>query len=112
MADPSDLHAANLRKGRLSQLRGLYYITKCTTRPFTLTSQQRTDVVGSFFHFRELAYLLLHAFVVMPDHWHALFTLGDGRPSVKASYSDIGGPNPFEEPPRSLGMLVRDLDRR
>jgi putative transposase len=71
----SDHGAHNLRKGRSSQLYGLYLVTKCTADHYALTNDQRTDVVKAFFHLRDAEDAYLHAFVVMQDHWHSLFSL-------------------------------------
>ena len=69
-------HAGALRKGRFSESLGLYFLTKCTQDHHVLTHAQRADLVTAFFHFRDTGNLRLHAFVVMPDHWHVLISLG------------------------------------
>ena len=73
---PHSPHAGALRKGRYSESLGLYFLTKCTLNHHVLTDDQRVDLVTAFFHFRDTSDLLLHAFVVMPDHWHVLLSLG------------------------------------
>ena len=73
---PRIFHEADLRKGRYSQPRGLYLITKCLKPCHQLAAEQRDDVVNAFLHARSRGILLLHAFVVMPDHWHVLGSLG------------------------------------
>jgi REP element-mobilizing transposase RayT len=79
-----EAHQSALRKGRYSQAWGLYHITKCVQSPYQFTSAQRTDVVHAFLHAREAGWLLLHAFVVMPDHWHALLSLQEEKPLAQA----------------------------
>ena len=73
-------HAGALRKGRFSESLGLYFLTKCTQDHQVLTDEQRTDLITAFFHFRDAGHLQLHAFVVMPDHWNILISLGTQLP--------------------------------
>jgi REP element-mobilizing transposase RayT len=70
-----DGHQEALRHGRFSQAWGLYYVTKCLQPAARFTPSQSADVVQAFLHGRTQGWLLLHAFVVMPDHWHALLSL-------------------------------------
>jgi REP element-mobilizing transposase RayT len=77
---PHTPRAGALRKGRFSESLGLYFLTKCTQDHHVLCDEQRADVVAAFLHFRETGDLLLHAFVVMPDHWHVLISLGTHLP--------------------------------
>ncbi len=77
---PSDAHARNLRLGRFSEARQPYHITKCVPRPpvHPLACDELAGIVISAIRWRqerELAHLL--AFVVMPDHVHWLFILGE-----------------------------------
>jgi REP element-mobilizing transposase RayT len=65
-----------LRKHRLSQSSGLYLVTKCLRKPHELSPLQRTEICDGFQAVRRLQWIYLHALVVMPDHWHALFNLG------------------------------------
>jgi REP element-mobilizing transposase RayT len=88
--DQSEPHAGTLRKGRYSHELGLYLVTKCTEAGSLLTEAQRTDLVLALRHFRARGEMRLHAFVVMPDHWHALLSLGTGK---------------------TLGQLVHAVDR-
>ncbi len=64
-----------MRKGRVSEHFATYSITKCLRIPAVLHPRQRRDVVDAFLHERRRGRLFLHAFVVMPDHWHCLLTL-------------------------------------
>ncbi len=71
----ADGHQEALRHGRYSQAWGLYHVTKCLLPAAQFAPEQRTDVVQAFLHGRTQGWLLLHAFVVMPDHWHALLSI-------------------------------------
>lgn len=73
-------HQKNLRIGRYSQPYGLYYITKCVEVGAQLSVRYRDDIIRALMDFREKQLLYLQAFVVMPDHWHALFCLGNEKP--------------------------------
>ncbi len=73
-------HQQNLRRGRYSQPFGLYSITKCTKQGTVLSEDQRGAVVEAMQILRERGWLLLQAFAVMTDHWHALFSLADKKP--------------------------------
>lgn len=84
-------HQAALRRGRYSQPWGLYLITKCAVRPICFSAAQKADVVTALYYARQQAWLKLHAFVVMNDHWHALISLNVDK---------------------SLGRIVGDLCRR
>lgn len=80
MSNDDRPHQSNLRKGRVSLPFGLYFITKCLpSRHTQLTSSQRTDVVESLKYHRSHGEIYLHAFVVMPDHWHGLYSLAGSR---------------------------------
>jgi putative transposase len=69
-------HAMNLRKGRCSEPLGLYLLTKCVASGNDLKVEQRNAIVSALFFGVEKGDMRLHAFVVMPDHWHALISLG------------------------------------
>jgi len=73
-------HQKDLRIGRYSEPYGLYYVTKCIKVGTELPTRQRDDIVRSLMDFREMRLLYLQAFVVMSDHWHGLFCLGDAKP--------------------------------
>ena len=81
--DNRDAHSKNLRAGRFSEPYGLYYVTKCTLNHFVLSDSQRQDTIEALLHLREQGHVLLHAFVVMPDHGHAIFSLTDTLPLSK-----------------------------
>ena len=73
-------HQKNLRRARYSQPYGLYYITKCIKGVTELSLTQRDYIVRVLMDFREKGWLYLQAFVIMPDHLHALFCLGSEKP--------------------------------
>jgi putative transposase len=52
---------------------GLYFVSKRLTTE--LPDRYRDDIVAALFHARTNEAIYLYAFVVMPDHWHALFSL-------------------------------------
>jgi putative transposase len=85
---PIPPHASNLRVGRFSQPFGLYYITKCIGIGHSLEEDQRDDIVAALWRLRTKGILYLHAFAVMPDHWHALMSLTDDR-SLDLTVRDI-----------------------
>ena len=72
---PEIFHEKDLRKGRCSQSGGLYLITKCLQRAQELMPDQRTNVVDALLYARSRRLVLIHAFVVMPDHWHVLIAM-------------------------------------
>ncbi len=75
-------HAANLRWGRFSEPGAAYHITKCRDAAcsLTLTDPPAAEaIVGSIDWHRRNQHAHLLAFVVMPDHVHWLFVLGEER---------------------------------
>jgi putative transposase len=73
-------HQVDLRSGRYSQPWGLYLITKCAVRPVSFRAAQKQDIVSALLYARQQAWMKLHAFVVMSDHWHALLSLNSDKP--------------------------------
>jgi putative transposase len=69
-------HSRNLRLHRLSDAPATFFVTKSLQPKKPLFDADRRQIIVS-----ALAYALaqeriyLRAFVVMPDHWHALFAL-------------------------------------
>ena len=61
-------HSGELRKGRHSEPGALYYITKNLLQAFVFSESQRDDCSASFQAFRRNGNLLVHAFVIMPEH--------------------------------------------
>jgi REP element-mobilizing transposase RayT len=84
MSSSPPYHSGDLRKGRHSEPRGLYYITKNLLDRGIFDEQQRTECCASLQEFRRRDALYLHAFVIMPDHYHSLLSLGDRYPLEKA----------------------------
>jgi len=74
----SDLHSRNLRLHRLSDTPATFFITKSLLpkKPI-LDEAARTIIVSAFAFAVQQECIYLRAFVVMPDHWHALFALRD-----------------------------------
>lgn len=85
--------SGDLRKGRRSTPYGIYFITRCLLPGRTLSCRQREDIVEALYHFRYRyrGDLSMHAFVVMPDHWHLLISLGSSK---------------------SLGKLIECIEKR
>lgn len=69
-------HSKNLRLHRWSDASATFFITK-SLRPkkAILNTETRAIVVSAFSFAVEHDRIYLRAFVVMPDHWHALFAL-------------------------------------
>jgi REP element-mobilizing transposase RayT len=70
-------HAWRLRAGRTSAPWQVYFITKCVDarRPILANPVAAEIVIGSLAHLRHEGKIKLLAFVVMPDHYHAVFAL-------------------------------------
>ena len=75
-------HAANLRWGRFSEPGAAYHITKCRVEGLQLSLAQPTPaqiIIDSIRWHQERQHAHLLAFVVMPDHVHWVFVLGEER---------------------------------
>jgi REP element-mobilizing transposase RayT len=72
----SDPHSRNLRRHRLNDTSATFFITK-SLRPkkAVLDEAARSIIVSAFAFAVRQQRIYLRAFVVMPDHWHALFAL-------------------------------------
>ena len=72
----SDPHSKNLRLHRLSNVSSNFFVTK-SLRPKkpVLNSELRQVIVDAFAFALQSKRIYLRAFVVMPDHWHALIGL-------------------------------------
>jgi REP element-mobilizing transposase RayT len=72
----SDPHSRNLRLHRLSDTPATFFITK-SLRPkkAVLNEQARAMIVSAFAFAVRQQRVYFRAFVVMPDHWHALCAL-------------------------------------
>ncbi len=69
-----------LRGGRMSAPFQTYFVTKCveSRRPILAVASAAEIVIGSLAHVRRQGQIKLLAFVIMPDHYHAVFTLLPG----------------------------------
>jgi putative transposase len=72
----SDAHSKNLRLHRWADVSTTFFITKSLypKKPI-LDAGARAIVVSALQYAVEQNRIYLRAFVVMPDHWHALFAL-------------------------------------
>ena len=72
----SDAHSRNLRLHRVTDIPATFFITKSLhPKKPVLDEAARQIVVSAFAFAKEQQRIYLRAFVVMPDHWHALFAL-------------------------------------
>jgi REP element-mobilizing transposase RayT len=72
----SDAYSRNLRLHRLTDIAATFFITKSLHPKKPVLDQAAREIVVSAFAFaKEHQRIYLRAFVVMPDHWHALFAL-------------------------------------
>ena len=71
-----DPHSRNLRLHRLSDTPATFFITKSLLPKKAVLDQAAREIIVSAFAFAVQQHrIYLRAFVVMPDHWHALFAL-------------------------------------
>jgi REP element-mobilizing transposase RayT len=71
-----DPHSRNLRLHRLSDTSATFFITKSLLpRKAVLDEAVREIIVSALAFAVGQQRIYLRAFVVMPDHWHALFAL-------------------------------------
>jgi REP element-mobilizing transposase RayT len=72
----SDPHSRNLRLHRLRDTPATSFITKSLLPKKTVLDEAARGIIVSAFAFAvQKRRIYLRAFVVMPDHWHALFAL-------------------------------------
>jgi len=72
----SQAHSRNLRLHRWTNASATFFITKSLhPKKPVLDAETRAIVVSAFGFAVENNRIHLRAFVVMPDHWHALFAL-------------------------------------
>ncbi len=72
----SDAHSRNLRLHRLSDIPATFFITKSLHPKKPVLDKDVRDIIVSALAFAvQEKRIYLRAFVVMPDHWHALFAL-------------------------------------
>jgi REP element-mobilizing transposase RayT len=84
----SDPHSRNLRLHRLKDAPATFFVTK-SLRPKkpVLTPEIRKDIVNAFAFAVRRERIYLRAFVVMPDHWHALLGLREAWTLPKFMHS-------------------------
>src|SRR5437764_8589018 len=71
-----DPHSRNLRFHRLSDTSATFFITKSLLPKKDVLDEAALEIIVSAFAFAiGQQRIYLRAFVVMPDHWHALFAL-------------------------------------
>ena len=71
-----DFHSRNLRRHRLTDTPATFFITKSLCpKKAVLDEAARAMIVSAFAFAVQEQRIYLRAFVVMPDHWHALFAL-------------------------------------
>jgi REP element-mobilizing transposase RayT len=69
-------HSQNLRLHRLKDIPATFFITKSLHPKKPILNKRTREIIVSAFAFAvEQNRIYLRAFVVMPDHWHALFAL-------------------------------------
>ena len=69
-----DPHSRNLRLHRLSDTPATFFITKSLLPKRAVLDEAARSIIVSAFAFAVRQHrIYLRAFVVMPDHWHALF---------------------------------------
>jgi putative transposase len=72
----SEPHSRNLRRHRLSDTPATFFITKSLLPKKAVLDEAAREIIVSAFAFAvRQQRIYLRAFVVMPDHWHALFAL-------------------------------------
>jgi REP element-mobilizing transposase RayT len=109
-------HSENLRKHRRMHAPGVFFVTKCLLREKSnallladnSNGLQPADIlIETILTAHENRRISLAAFVVMPDHWHALFGVGGnylpdsrpasaelrrGKPGGRSHFGDEGSP--------------------
>ena len=80
-SDDRDPHARRLRGGRISAPFQTYFVTKCVEdrRPVLASPIAAEIIIETLAHVRRQGQIKLLAFVIMPDHYHAVFSLLPGE---------------------------------
>jgi len=87
---PNSPHASNLRKYRRIVGAATFFVTKCVEpRKNVLIGKTADTICQCLCYYAEHDKIKLAAFVVMPDHWHALFATKNGEP-IKQRMHTIG----------------------
>jgi putative transposase len=69
-------HSSSLRLHRLSDIPATFFVTKSLHPKKPILRREAREIIVSAFDFAvQQKRIYLRAFVVMPDHWHALFAL-------------------------------------
>jgi len=72
----SSFHSRNLRLHRFSDTPATFFITKSLLPKKAVLEEPAREIIVSALVFAvQQQRIYLRAFVVMPDHWHALFAL-------------------------------------
>ena len=73
-----EYHSGNLRSHRRMDMPGTWFVTKCLTprKSILTTSDAAKSIIDAFAHRVETKAVPMGAFVVMPDHWHAVLAVG------------------------------------
>ena len=81
-------HSRNLRLHRLSDTPATFFVTKALLpkKPI-LHDESRRMIVDSIAYALDHERIFLRAFVVMPDHWHALFAVREPWTLPKVMHS-------------------------
>ena len=71
-------HSQNLRLHRLKDIPATFFITKSLHPKKPVLNEEAREIIVSAFAFSiQHNRIFLRAFVVMPDHWHALLALNE-----------------------------------
>ena len=83
-------HASNLRKYRQTEGAATFFVTKCIEpRKNVLTGVVADTICQCLLYYAENNKIKLAAFVVMPDHWHAMLATMNDEP-IKQRMHTIG----------------------
>jgi putative transposase len=97
---------------------GIYLITHGLVQPNVLSLNQRDEIVDALQHGRGAGWLRLHAFVVMPNHCHALISPMEKHPFEavlqlffrQASYPSRRRAEPLLWGPRPRHRILRNSE--
>jgi REP element-mobilizing transposase RayT len=85
MPNPS-FHSSNLREFRKMEQGDTFFVTKCVSpREPVLAGETAGIISDSLLFYAEKQKIFLAAYVVMPDHWHALIASPTPLPRIMAS---------------------------
>jgi putative transposase len=101
-------HQSALRKGRWSWPNHCYFVTANATNKQPIFADPRAAqiIIDSLIWLQNAGRIRLMGFVVMPDHVHVAFVMGDGRSRAEArSYSASPVGAPFRARPALAGVM-------